>query len=79
MFAKEVNAQLANRHQHDSQEFLSLLVDALHEETNRVNVKKPFEQNYNDKNFAAYAEDYSKNINLFTSSVINDIFAVVIN
>lgn len=36
VFAREVNSQLANRHQHDSQEFLSLLVDSLHEEMNRV-------------------------------------------
>lgn len=35
-FANEVNSALANREQHDPQEFLIYLLDALHEDTNRV-------------------------------------------
>ncbi|KAI6189866.1 Ubiquitin carboxyl-terminal hydrolase [Aphelenchoides bicaudatus] len=76
VFAREVNQTLANRHQHDSQEFLSLLVDALHEETNRVEIKKPFEQNYDGKNIREHAADYTKNLHLFASSPINDVFGL---
>lgn len=35
-FAAEVNASLADGQQHDAQEFQIYLLDALHEDTNRV-------------------------------------------
>jgi len=36
VFAKRVNSTLADRQQHDAQEFQIYLLDALHEDTNRV-------------------------------------------
>jgi ubiquitin C-terminal hydrolase len=38
VFAKDVNPEFADRRQHDAQEFQMLLLDALHEDTNRVSL-----------------------------------------
>lgn len=35
-FARRVNTEMADRRQHDAQEFQLYLLDALHEDTNRV-------------------------------------------
>src|SRR4051812_8614837 len=44
-FATRVNASLADRRQHDAQEFQIYLLDALHEDCNKIVARKPFEQN----------------------------------
>uniref|UniRef100_A0A914LGQ4 Ubiquitin carboxyl-terminal hydrolase n=1 Tax=Meloidogyne incognita TaxID=6306 RepID=A0A914LGQ4_MELIC len=74
VFAKRVNSTLADRQQHDAQEFQIYLLDALHEDTNRVDKRRPFEQNYDGSNLMASAEDYIKQSRHFSSSPVNDIF-----
>ncbi|KAL7077722.1 hypothetical protein ACQ4LE_003065 [Meloidogyne hapla] len=74
IFAKRVNSTLADRQQHDAQEFQIYLLDALHEDTNRVDKRRPFEQNYDGSNLIASAEDYIKQSRHFSSSPVNDIF-----
>uniref|UniRef100_A0AC35G7G9 USP domain-containing protein n=1 Tax=Panagrolaimus sp. PS1159 TaxID=55785 RepID=A0AC35G7G9_9BILA len=73
-FANEVNRQLADRRQHDAQEFQIYLMDALHEDTNRVQIRKPFEQNYNGLNMIEHAKDYDVKLSQFASSPVADLF-----
>ncbi|KAL3117143.1 hypothetical protein niasHT_007546 [Heterodera trifolii] len=73
-FAQRVNAELADRQQHDAQEFQLYLLDALHEDTNRVDRRQPFEQNYDNANLRATASDFFERSKLFSSSPVNDIF-----
>jgi ubiquitin C-terminal hydrolase len=73
-FANEVNRQLADRRQHDAQEFQIYLMDALHEDTNRVQVRKPFEQNYDGRDMAGHARDYDIKLSQFASSPVADLF-----
>ncbi|VDN07062.1 unnamed protein product [Thelazia callipaeda] len=73
-FAAEVNASLANGQQHDAQEFQIYLLDALHEDTNRVVKRISFEQNYTGENLKAEAADYREKLKDFASSPISDTF-----
>ncbi|KAL3070543.1 hypothetical protein niasHT_032333 [Heterodera trifolii] len=73
-FAGHVNAELANRQQHDAQEFLLYLLAALHEDTNRVKNRLPFDQNYDDIDLRANASDFFEKSKLFSSSPVNDLF-----
>ncbi|VDM10848.1 unnamed protein product [Wuchereria bancrofti] len=73
-FAAEVNASLADGQQHDAQEFQIYLLDALHEDTNRVVRRKTFEQNYTGANLKAEAADYNEKLRGFACSPISDIF-----
>uniref|UniRef100_A0A158PSV7 ubiquitinyl hydrolase 1 n=1 Tax=Brugia timori TaxID=42155 RepID=A0A158PSV7_9BILA len=73
-FAAEVNASLADGQQHDAQEFQIYLLDALHEDTNRVMKRKTFEQNYTGANLKAEAADYNEKLRGFACSPISDIF-----
>jgi len=74
LFAKKVNAELTDRRQHDAQEFFSCLLSSLHEETNQVDDKKPFIQNYDGKNIQEDAVRYFEDLKLFESSPIRDLF-----
>lgn len=49
-------------------------MDALHEDTNRVQVRKPFEQNYNGRDMAGHARDYDDKLRKFASSPVADLF-----
>uniref|UniRef100_A0A914HCU9 ubiquitinyl hydrolase 1 n=1 Tax=Globodera rostochiensis TaxID=31243 RepID=A0A914HCU9_GLORO len=74
VFARRVNEQLADRRQHDAQEFQIFLLDALHEDTNRVDMRRPFEQNYDSSNLLASAQDFFTRSGQFSSSPVNDFF-----
>jgi len=74
IFAKKVNSELADREQHDAQEFFSCLLNSLHEETNQVNVKKPFLQEYDGKKIRKDAARYFKDLKSFELSPIQDLF-----
>jgi len=74
IFAEKVNSELADRRQHDAQEFFSCLLNSLHEETNQVDVKKPFLQDYDGKNIQEDADHYFKDLKLFELSPIQDLF-----
>uniref|UniRef100_A0A1I7VRX1 Ubiquitin carboxyl-terminal hydrolase n=1 Tax=Loa loa TaxID=7209 RepID=A0A1I7VRX1_LOALO len=73
-FAAEVNASLADGQQHDAQEFQIYLLDALHEDTNRVVKRITFEQNYTGADLEAEAADYNEKLRRFACSPISDIF-----
>ncbi|VDK63719.1 unnamed protein product [Onchocerca ochengi] len=73
-FAAEVNASLADGQQHDAQEFQIYLLDALHEDTNRVVKRVTFEQNYTGADLKAEAIDYNEKLRKFACSPISDIF-----
>uniref|UniRef100_F1KUZ2 Ubiquitin carboxyl-terminal hydrolase n=1 Tax=Ascaris suum TaxID=6253 RepID=F1KUZ2_ASCSU len=73
-FASEVNASLADRRQHDAQEFQIYLLDALHEDMNRVHRPVSFEQNYTGMNLFEEGADYEAKSKMFSSSPVNDIF-----
>ncbi|KAL3094850.1 hypothetical protein niasHS_006145 [Heterodera schachtii] len=73
-FARRVNAVMADRQQHDAQEFQLYLLDALHEDTNRVDKRQPFEQNYDDTDLGASASDFNERSKLFCSSPVNELF-----
>ncbi|VDO76090.1 unnamed protein product [Onchocerca flexuosa] len=75
-FAVEVNASLADGQQHDAQEFQIYLLDALHEDTNRVVKRVTFEQNYTGADLKAEAIDYNEKLRKFACSPISDIFNV---
>ncbi|KAL3110651.1 hypothetical protein niasHT_017529 [Heterodera trifolii] len=74
IFVRRVNAEMADRQQHDAQEFQLYLLDALHEDTNRVDKRQSFEQNYDDTNLGASASDFNARSRLFSSSPVNDLF-----
>ncbi|KAL3104305.1 hypothetical protein niasHT_029090 [Heterodera trifolii] len=73
-FTSRVNAEMDDREQHDGQEFQLYLLDALHEDTNRVDKRQSFEQNYDDTNLGASASDFNERSRLFSSSPVNDLF-----
>ncbi|MFH4976930.1 hypothetical protein AB6A40_003639 [Gnathostoma spinigerum] len=73
-FADQVNRSLADRRQHDAQEFQIYLLDALHEDMNRITKRVPFEQNYTGHDICRDAEDYSRRSKQFASSPVNDVF-----
>ncbi|VDK74365.1 unnamed protein product [Litomosoides sigmodontis] len=73
-FAAEVNASLADGQQHDAQEFQIYLLDALHEDTNRVVKRVTFEQNYTGADLKTEADDYNEKLRRFACSPISDIF-----
>ncbi|KAL3985637.1 Ubiquitin carboxyl-terminal hydrolase family protein [Acanthocheilonema viteae] len=73
-FAAEVNASLADGQQHDAQEFQIYLLDALHEDTNRVVKRVTFEQNYTGADLKSEAADYNEKLRRFACSPISDIF-----
>uniref|UniRef100_A0A915CU86 ubiquitinyl hydrolase 1 n=1 Tax=Ditylenchus dipsaci TaxID=166011 RepID=A0A915CU86_9BILA len=73
-FAHRVNPDLADRRQHDAQEFQMFLLDALHEDTSKINQGRPFEQNYNGQNLIKEADDYFHRQRLLSNSIINEIF-----
>ncbi|KAH7703483.1 Ubiquitin carboxyl-terminal hydrolase family protein [Aphelenchoides avenae] len=75
VFADKVNPDLADRRQHDAQEFLIFLLDALNEDTCRGN-HKGFEQHYTGKDLKADAQDYEEKGRSFFSSSIKDLFYV---
>ncbi|KAL3092554.1 hypothetical protein niasHS_007763 [Heterodera schachtii] len=75
-FAEHVKAELANGRQHDAQEFLLYLLDALHEDTNRVENRQLFDQNYDGIDFGANASDFFEKSKLFSSSPVNDLFSL---
>jgi len=74
VFAKKVNAEFADRQKHDAQESFSCLLNSLHEETNQVDVKKPFIQDYDGNNIQEDADRYFKDLKLFESSPIQNLF-----
>uniref|UniRef100_A0A183EFW4 ubiquitinyl hydrolase 1 n=1 Tax=Gongylonema pulchrum TaxID=637853 RepID=A0A183EFW4_9BILA len=74
-FQAEVNALLVDGRQHDAQEFQIFLLNALHEDTNRVVEPANFEQNYTGANLNAEAADFSEKMRRFSSSPVNDIFS----
>uniref|UniRef100_A0A914DX97 ubiquitinyl hydrolase 1 n=1 Tax=Acrobeloides nanus TaxID=290746 RepID=A0A914DX97_9BILA len=74
VFASEVCADLADKRQHDAQEFQIYLLNALHEDMNKVAKPEPFEQNYDGHDLAKNAEDYKARQNRFSSSPVNDVF-----
>lgn len=76
MFARQVNSALADRRQHDAQEFQIYLLDALHEDTNCISKRMPFEQNYTGVKLTKDAEDYVRRSKLFSDSVVSDVFNV---
>ncbi|KAI1722851.1 ubiquitin carboxyl-terminal hydrolase domain-containing protein [Ditylenchus destructor] len=73
-FAHRVNSSLADRRQHDAQEFQIYLLDALHEDTNKITQREPFEQNFTGHNLIEEADKYIKQSQLFSSSIVNDFF-----
>ncbi|KAI1731508.1 ubiquitin carboxyl-terminal hydrolase domain-containing protein [Ditylenchus destructor] len=73
-FAYRVNASLADRRQHDAQEFQIYLLDALHEDCNKIIQRTPFEQNYNGRNLPKEAEEYAKRTKEFSYSIVNEFF-----
>jgi len=75
-FAEKVNSELADRRQHDAQEFFSCLLNSLHEELNQVDSKRPFLQDYDGKKIQEDADHYFKDLKLFESSPIQDLFDV---
>ncbi|KAL6740991.1 hypothetical protein Aduo_014290 [Ancylostoma duodenale] len=75
LFASQVNACLADGHQHDASEFQLFLLDALHEDTNQVTKRVSFEQNYKGgSHILNDAKDYEKKSRLFSCSPVNKIF-----
>ncbi|ETN78832.1 ubiquitinyl hydrolase 1 [Necator americanus] len=75
LFASQVNACLADGHQHDASEFQLFLLDALHEDTNQVTKRVSFEQNYKGgSHILNDAKDYEKKSRQFSYSPINKIF-----
>ncbi|VDM58548.1 unnamed protein product [Angiostrongylus costaricensis] len=75
LFASQVNACLADGHQHDASEFQLFLLDALHEDTNQVTKRVSFEQNYRGgPQIVSDARDYEKKSRLFACSPVNRIF-----
>uniref|UniRef100_A0A914EEG4 USP domain-containing protein n=1 Tax=Acrobeloides nanus TaxID=290746 RepID=A0A914EEG4_9BILA len=74
VFASEVCADLADKRQHDAQEFQIYLLNALHEDMNKVTKPESFEQNYDGHDLAKNAEDYKARQNRFSSSPVNDVF-----
>ncbi|WKY10720.1 hypothetical protein Q1695_002799 [Nippostrongylus brasiliensis] len=75
LFASQVNSCLADGHQHDASEFQLFLLDALHEDTNQVTKRVPFEQNYKGgAEIMNDASDYEKKSRLFSCSPVNKIF-----
>lgn len=75
-FADVVNRSMADRRQHDAQEFQIYLMDSLHEDTNRVERKKGFEQDYDGTNLEKHAADYDRKQKQFASSPITDLFNI---
>ncbi|KAL3119439.1 hypothetical protein niasHT_002527 [Heterodera trifolii] len=73
-FDGHVNAELANGQQHDAHEFLIYLLAALHEDTNRVENRQSFDQNYDGTDLGANASDFFEKSKLFSSSPVNDLF-----
>uniref|UniRef100_A0A0K0DEP3 ubiquitinyl hydrolase 1 n=1 Tax=Angiostrongylus cantonensis TaxID=6313 RepID=A0A0K0DEP3_ANGCA len=77
LFASQVNACLADGHQHDASEFQLFLLDALHEDTNQVTKRVSFEQNYRGgSQIVNDAKDYERKSRLFACSPVNKIFNV---
>ncbi|KAE9421655.1 hypothetical protein Angca_006365 [Angiostrongylus cantonensis] len=75
LFASQVNACLADGHQHDASEFQLFLLDALHEDTNQVTKRVSFEQNYRGgSQIVNDAKDYERKSRLFACSPVNKIF-----
>ncbi|KAL3099138.1 hypothetical protein niasHT_025582 [Heterodera trifolii] len=70
------HAEMADRKQHDAQELQLYLLDALHEDTNRVNKRQSFEQNYGDTDLGASGSDFTERAKLFFSSPVNELFNV---
>lgn len=75
-FADYVNRSLADKRQHDAQEFQIYLMDALHEDTNQVYTRQGFQQNYDGSNLRSYAEDYEKKQKRFSFSLVADLFNI---
>jgi len=75
-FADYVNRSLADKRQHDAQEFQIYLMDALHEDTNQVYSRQGFQQDYDGNNLKKYGEDYEKKQKLFSFSLVADLFNI---
>ncbi|CAD5223951.1 unnamed protein product [Bursaphelenchus okinawaensis] len=65
---------LCDGQQHDAQEFLVFLLDALHEDTIPVMLDKVMEQNYDGLNIGMDYQHYVKNLKSFRESPIMSIF-----
>ncbi|CAD5231432.1 unnamed protein product [Bursaphelenchus xylophilus] len=68
---------LTDRQQHDAQEFLTLLLGAIHEDTNMVPHEKQIDQNYNGVDIPKSWRDYEKKAKQNSNSPIRDIFYMV--
>ncbi|KAL7075114.1 hypothetical protein ACQ4LE_005922 [Meloidogyne hapla] len=85
IFAKEVNADFDGKAEEDAHEFQMLLLDRLSEDVNRVTWPVNFAQDYSgnaititSETIARYANDYFTKQKKYSSSMVNDIFRIVL-
>ncbi|VDD93746.1 unnamed protein product [Enterobius vermicularis] len=77
IFVSHVNHDFGDFKQHDAQEFQIFLLAALHEDMDKVQEPKIFEQNYTGKNLQKEALEFEENWRLYTNSLINDVFRCI--
>uniref|UniRef100_A0A914KXT5 ubiquitinyl hydrolase 1 n=2 Tax=Meloidogyne incognita group TaxID=654580 RepID=A0A914KXT5_MELIC len=84
-FSREINADFDGKAEEDAHEFQMLLLDRLAEDVNRVTWPVNFTQEYsensstiNSKTITSYANDYFTKQKKYSSSIVNDIFRIVL-
>ncbi|CAJ0949959.1 unnamed protein product, partial [Mesorhabditis belari] len=71
----QINPYFSDGSQHDAQEFMINLLDALHEDTNRVAKPIPLDTNYTGgQKIVAESEDYIQRYKKYAESPISNIF-----